>query len=102
MGLAGALQIGRTGLLASQTALQVVGQNLANLSTEGYHRQKITLAPERYQEIGSGAMLSRAVAGSVGNTAVFSLPGSTKAVQLAMEKLILPELGHIVQLLEGT
>lgn len=61
MGLAGALQIGRTGLLASQTALQVVGQNLANLSTEGYHRQKITLAPERYQEIGSGLFVGRGV-----------------------------------------
>lgn len=61
MGLIGSLQIGRTGLLASQAALQVVGQNLANLSTEGYHRQKITLAPERSQEIGQGLFLGRGV-----------------------------------------
>jgi len=61
MGLAGSLQIGRTGLLASQTALQVVGQNLANLSTEGYHRQSISLAPERSQEIGDGLFIGRGV-----------------------------------------
>ncbi|MEZ6190160.1 MAG: flagellar hook-associated protein FlgK [Phycisphaerales bacterium] len=61
MGLIGSLQIGRTGLLASQAALQVVGQNLANLATDGYHRQKITLAPERSQEIGPGLFLGRGV-----------------------------------------
>lgn len=52
-----------------------------------------------YEKIGSGAMLSRAVAGVFGGTAVFSMPGSTAAVQLALEKLILPELGHVVWLL---
>ncbi len=61
MGLIGSLQVGRTGLLASQSALQVVGQNLANLATEGYHRQKITLEPERSQEIGPGLFLGRGV-----------------------------------------
>lgn len=54
-----------------------------------------------YAEIGSAAMLSRAVAGSVGSTAVFSMPGSPAAVRLAMEKLILPELGHVVHLLRS-
>ena len=49
-----------------------------------------------YEEIGSAAMLSRAVAGIVGRAVVFSVPGSTAAVRLALEKLILPELGHIV------
>ncbi|MBI2504738.1 MAG: molybdenum cofactor biosynthesis protein MoaB [Candidatus Latescibacteria bacterium] len=49
-----------------------------------------------YQEIGSGAMLSRAVAGTYKGRVLFSLPGSTGAVRLAMEKLILPELGHMV------
>jgi len=48
-----------------------------------------------YQEIGSAAMLSRAVAGLVGDTVVFSVPGSTAAVRLALERLVLPELGHI-------
>ena len=50
-----------------------------------------------YQDIGSAAMMSRATAGSVGRTAVFVLPGSLAAVRLAMEKLIVPELGHVVQ-----
>jgi molybdenum cofactor biosynthesis protein B len=50
-----------------------------------------------YDEIGSAAMLSRACAGTVGRTAVFSLPGSEHAVRLAMTKLILPELGHVVR-----
>jgi molybdopterin adenylyltransferase len=50
-----------------------------------------------YPEIGSAAMMSRACAGTIGRTAVFSLPGSESAVRLAMTTLILPELGHIVR-----
>lgn len=50
-----------------------------------------------YQEIGAAAMLSRACAGTVGRTALFVLPGSVHAVRLALEKLLLPELGHIVR-----
>jgi molybdenum cofactor biosynthesis protein B len=42
-------------------------------------------------------MLSRATAGTSGRAVVFVLPGSESAVRLAMEKLILPELGHIVR-----
>ena len=50
-----------------------------------------------YQEdIGSSAIMSRAIAGVVNNKIVFSTPGSSGAVKLAMNKLILPELGHIV------
>ncbi|HEY4554321.1 MAG TPA: molybdenum cofactor biosynthesis protein B [Bacillaceae bacterium] len=48
------------------------------------------------EDIGPAAMLSRAAAGSFRNTAIFITPGSSGAVKLAMEKLILPELGHIV------
>lgn len=48
-------------------------------------------------DIGSKSILSRAVAGVVNNRIVFSIPGSTGAVKLAMEKLILPELHHIVK-----
>ncbi|GIW40702.1 MAG: molybdenum cofactor biosynthesis protein B [Candidatus Binatia bacterium] len=54
-----------------------------------------------YQEIGAAAMLSRATAGVYGPWVVFSLPGSTAAVELAMTKLVLPELGHIVWLVRG-
>jgi molybdenum cofactor biosynthesis protein B len=50
-----------------------------------------------YQEIGSAAMLTRATAGAARRTAIFMLPGSEQAVRLAMTKLILPELGHIVR-----
>ena len=49
-----------------------------------------------YQEIGAAAMMSRATGGLIGDRPVFSMPGSTAAVRLAMEKLILPELGHAV------
>jgi len=49
-----------------------------------------------FQEIGSGAIMSRAVAGTYRSRIVISVPGSTGAVRLAMEKLILPELGHMV------
>jgi molybdenum cofactor biosynthesis protein B len=50
-----------------------------------------------FQEIGSAAMMSRATAGTVARKAIFVLPGSEKAVRLAMDKLIVPELGHILQ-----
>lgn len=49
-----------------------------------------------YLEIRSAAMLSRASAGIIGRTLVFSIPGSRGAARLAMEKLILPELGHLI------
>jgi molybdenum cofactor biosynthesis protein B len=48
-----------------------------------------------YEEIGSAALLSRALAGIAAGKPVFVIPGSRGAVQLAMEKLILPELGHL-------
>ena len=50
-----------------------------------------------YEQVGAAAMLSRACAGTIRKTMVFALPGSEKAVRLAMEKLILPELGHVVR-----
>jgi molybdopterin adenylyltransferase len=51
-----------------------------------------------FQEIGAAAMLSRACGGLIDRTVVLLMPGSTPAVRLAMERLILPELGHLVQL----
>lgn len=50
-----------------------------------------------YQEIGAAAMLSRAVGGLIDSTVVLTMPGSPAAVQLALERIILPELGHLVQ-----
>ncbi|MFQ5718838.1 MAG: molybdenum cofactor biosynthesis protein B [Acidobacteriota bacterium] len=49
-----------------------------------------------FQEIGSAAMASRALAGVIGTTLIFCTPGSPAAVRLAMEKLILPEASHLV------
>lgn len=54
-----------------------------------------------YQEIGSRAMASRAIAGVFRSKLVFSVPGSTNAVRLAMESLILPELRHLTSQLQG-
>jgi molybdopterin adenylyltransferase len=50
-----------------------------------------------YEQVGSAAMMSRACAGTIGRTAVFALPGSPQAVRLAVDKLILPEIGHVVR-----
>ncbi len=52
-----------------------------------------------FAEVGPAAMLSRAAGGAVGPLLVFALPGSPAAVRLALERLILPELGHAVGLL---
>jgi molybdenum cofactor biosynthesis protein B len=50
-----------------------------------------------FQEIGAAAMLSRALGGVIDQTIVLLMPGSTAAVRLAMEKLILPEIAHLVE-----
>lgn len=49
-----------------------------------------------WQEVGAAAMLSRAIAGVAGDTLVVAMPGSANAVRLALTKLIVPELGHLV------
>jgi molybdenum cofactor biosynthesis protein B len=53
-----------------------------------------------FEEIGPAAMMTRAVGGTIARKAVFVLPGSEHAVRLALTRLILPELGHIVQQLD--
>jgi len=50
-----------------------------------------------YQDIGTAAMMSRATAGTIRGRIIVSLPGSEAAVRLALTKLLLPELGHLVQ-----
>ncbi|HWP23468.1 MAG TPA: MogA/MoaB family molybdenum cofactor biosynthesis protein [Candidatus Binatia bacterium] len=55
-----------------------------------------------YQDIGSAAIMSRAAAGTARGKILISLPGSKGAVTLAMEKLILPEIRHMVSQLRGT
>ena len=50
-----------------------------------------------YQEIGTASMLSRAIGGVAGGKVILCLPGSLGAVTLAMDKIILPEIGHLVR-----
>ena len=54
-----------------------------------------------YQDIGSSAVMSRAQAGVAAGKVVISLPGSRGAVDLAMRRLVLPELGHMVSQVRG-
>jgi molybdenum cofactor biosynthesis protein B len=53
------------------------------------------------QEVGSAAIMSRATAGLIGSTVVFCMPGSLNACKLACNRLIFPELGHLVKHLKG-
>jgi molybdopterin adenylyltransferase len=54
-----------------------------------------------YREIGSAAILSRASAGAIGRKPVIALPGSPKALTLALREIILPEAGHLVSQMRG-
>jgi molybdenum cofactor biosynthesis protein B len=54
-----------------------------------------------YAEIGAAAMMSRATAGVASGTVIVSMPGSSAAVRLAMEKLIVPELAHMAHIARG-
>ncbi len=61
MTLSGALQIGNSALQAHQRAIEVAGNNLANVATRGYHRQSINLNPTRATEIQNGIFIGRGV-----------------------------------------
>lgn len=50
-----------------------------------------------FEDVGPAAMLSRATGGLIGRTVVLTMPGSPAAVRLAMEKLIVPEVAHLVR-----
>jgi molybdenum cofactor biosynthesis protein B len=52
-----------------------------------------------YKDIGPSSMLSRALAGKIKNKAIFLLPGSPNAVKLALNKLILPEIKHVIYMI---
>jgi len=86
------LMTGGTGLAARDQTTEAV-QRLFDAEVPGYGELFRMLS---YQEIGPAAMLSRAVAGRVGRKLVLTMPGSPNGVRLAMEKLIVPELAHLV------
>jgi molybdenum cofactor biosynthesis protein B len=84
---------GGTGISSRDTTYEAV-HALLDKQLDGFGELFRMLS---FHEIGPAAMMSRATAGSIGRTAVFVLPGSLAAVRLAMEKLIVPELAHVVQ-----
>ena len=88
---------GGTGLAPRDTTFEAI-QSLLEKEITGFGELFRMLS---FEEIGSAAMLSRATAGIASGKLVVSMPGSTAAVELAMRKLIVPELGHVLHLLEG-
>jgi molybdopterin adenylyltransferase len=84
---------GGTGITSRDSTYEAIAQ-LLDKRLDGFGELFRMLS---YQEIGPAAMLSRACAGTLHRTAVFSLPGSENAVRLAMTKLILPEIAHVVR-----
>ena len=84
---------GGTGITARDSTFEAIS-SLLEKRLDGFGELFRMLS---YEQIGSAAMLSRACAGTVGRCAVFSLPGSEHAVRLAMTKLIVPEIGHVVR-----
>jgi molybdenum cofactor biosynthesis protein B len=86
------LLTGGTGISARDVTVEAVTP-LCDKILPGYGEMFRALS---YAEIGAAAILSRAMAGTVGAVALFTLPGSTAGVRLALEKLILPELGHVL------
>jgi len=88
---------GGTGLARRDMTYEAV-QALLDKEISGFGEMFRMLS---YEQVGAAAMLSRAIAGVAADRVLFSVPGSTKAVELAMTKLILPEIGHIVGLIRG-
>jgi molybdenum cofactor biosynthesis protein B len=83
---------GGTGISARDTTYEVVDR-LLERRLEGFGEIFRILS---YEEIGPAAFLSRAVAGAVGTKFLVCLPGSQAAVRLAVEKLLVPEIAHVV------
>jgi molybdenum cofactor biosynthesis protein B len=83
---------GGTGLSARDHTVEAVGA-VFETRIDGFGELFRLLS---FQEIGSAAMLSRAAAGVVRGTPVFLLPGSPEAVTLALTRLVLPEIAHVV------
>ncbi len=87
------LTTGGTGITSRDTTFEAVSA-LLDKTLDGFGELFRMLS---YEQIGAAAMLSRATAGIVAGRVLVALPGSEAAVRLAMEKLVLPELGHLVQ-----
>jgi molybdopterin adenylyltransferase len=86
---------GGTGLSPTDITIETV-RGLLEKELSGFNALFMQLS---YPQVKSAAMLSRALAGAVKGKMVFCLPGSPRACRLAMESLILPELGHMLMIL---
>lgn len=93
--LDGIITTGGTGIGRRDSTIEVV-RGLLDRELEGFGELFRMLS---YQEIGPAAFLSRALAGVSAGRILVSLPGSPAACRLAMEKLLLPEFGHMAALL---
>jgi molybdenum cofactor biosynthesis protein B len=84
---------GGTGITSRDSTYEVVS-SLLEKRLDGFGELFRMLS---YERIGSAAIMSRATAGLAAGSIVVSLPGSEDAVRLALERLLIPELGHLVQ-----
>ncbi|HEX2729881.1 MAG TPA: MogA/MoaB family molybdenum cofactor biosynthesis protein [Rubrobacteraceae bacterium] len=91
-GVDAVITTGGTGISARDTTYEVVDRMIEK-RLDGFGEIFRMLS---YEEIGAAAILSRAIAGAVGTKLVASLPGSRNGVRLAMEKLLVPEIAHVV------
>lgn len=87
------LLTGGTGISKRDVTIEVV-QSIIEKEIQGFG--EIFRMISYLEDIGARAIMSRAIAGTVGEKVIFAMPGSSGAVKLAMEKIILQELSHIV------
>lgn len=93
--LDGVIINGGTGIAARDSTIEAI-RPLLDKELEGFGEIFRMLS---YQEIGAAAFLSRALAGVVSGKIIVALPGSPDGCRLAMEKLLIPQLGHMAHLL---
>ena len=84
---------GGTGITSSDVTIETISP-LIDKMLPGFGEVFRRLS---FDKVGSGAILSRAIAGTAGKKAVFCIPGSPNAVRLCLSKLILPEVGHLIK-----
>jgi molybdenum cofactor biosynthesis protein B len=83
---------GGTGVSRRDTTIEVV-EGVLDKRLDGFGELFRMLS---YEQVGSAAMMSRALAGLAGGVLLFAIPGSPAAVELALDKLVLPELPHLL------
>ncbi|MBS7644463.1 MAG: molybdenum cofactor biosynthesis protein B [Candidatus Bathyarchaeia archaeon] len=89
--------IGGTGVSRDDSTIEAV-EPLLDKKLPGFGELLRSIS---YLRVGSPAMMTRALAGTVYGRAVFCLPGSPEAVETAVRELIIPEAGHIIKLCRG-